>query len=87
MALSQELLTLLRQWEGCLLSAYPDPASGGVPWTIGYGHTGPEVTAGLTIMGAALDGGGVNRSQMAPVRWADPSPAAGTPSPRESLPG
>ena len=49
MALSPEALTLIRQWEGCRLSAYPDPASGGEPWTIGYGHTGPEVTAGLTI--------------------------------------
>jgi GH24 family phage-related lysozyme (muramidase) len=49
MALSPEALTLIRQWEGCRLSAYPDPASGGEPWTIGYGHTSPEVTAGLTI--------------------------------------
>ena len=27
--------------------AYPDPLSGGDPWTIGYGHTGPEVKPGL----------------------------------------
>jgi lysozyme len=32
--------------EGCLLTAYRDVA--GV-WTVGYGHTGPEVKAGLTI--------------------------------------
>lgn len=35
---------LLRQLEGCRLTAYPD--EGGV-WTIGYGHTGPEVVPGL----------------------------------------
>jgi len=42
-------LQLLKTWEGCILTAYPDPASGGDPWTIGYGHTGPEVSPGLTI--------------------------------------
>lgn len=35
--------------EGLRLKAYPDPASGGDPWTIGYGHTGPEVRPGMTI--------------------------------------
>lgn len=30
---------LVARWEGCELVAYPDPATGGVPWTIGYGHT------------------------------------------------
>jgi len=25
--------------EGCVLTAYPDPGTGGSPWTIGYGHT------------------------------------------------
>jgi len=38
----------LRQDEGLRLTAYPDPLSGAEPWTIGYGHTGPEVHAGLT---------------------------------------
>ena len=47
---------LLKTWEGCRLSAYPDPASGGDPWTIGYGHTGPEVSPGLTISQAQADG-------------------------------
>lgn len=28
-------------------TAYPDPLTGGAPWTIGYGHTGPEVRKGL----------------------------------------
>jgi lysozyme len=37
----------LRRDEGLRLIAYPDPASGGAPWTIGYGHTGREVHPGL----------------------------------------
>ncbi|MBD1194446.1 glycoside hydrolase family protein [Vulcanococcus sp. Clear-D1] len=49
MPLTPEGWTLLKTWEGCRLSAYPDPASGGAPWTIGYGHTGAEVVQGLTI--------------------------------------
>ena len=40
---------LTEQFEGCKLTAYPDPGTGGSPWTIGYGHTGPEVHLGLTI--------------------------------------
>jgi lysozyme len=35
--------------EGCRLTAYPDPGTGGDPWTIGYGHTGSDVHPGLTI--------------------------------------
>jgi lysozyme len=34
--------------EGRRLHAYPDPLTGGAPWTIGVGHTGPEVKQGLT---------------------------------------
>ena len=32
--------------EGCRLVAYPDPLSGGEPWTIGYGCTGPGIGPG-----------------------------------------
>ena len=32
--------------EGCRLTAYPDPVSGGEPWTIGYGATGPGISQG-----------------------------------------
>lgn len=39
-------LALTEQFEGCELTAYQDQV--GV-WTIGYGHTGPDVTPGLTI--------------------------------------
>ena len=42
-----ELATdLIAVFEGCKLTAYKD--SGGV-WTIGIGHTGPDVVEGLTI--------------------------------------
>lgn len=29
--------------------AYPDPGTGGAPWTICWGHTGPEVKPGLKV--------------------------------------
>jgi len=37
---------LIRAFEGVRLTAYQD--SGGV-WTVGFGHTGPEVVQGYTI--------------------------------------
>jgi|SRR6185312_4402334 len=40
---SDLLLADLRRDEGLRLRAYPDPLSGGEPWTIGYGHTGSDV--------------------------------------------
>jgi lysozyme len=46
---SKNGLHLTEQFEGCRLTAYPDPATGGDPWTIGYGHTGSDVHKGLTI--------------------------------------
>lgn len=30
---------LIKEYEGCVLKAYPDPGTGGDPWTIGYGNT------------------------------------------------
>ncbi|KUM04892.1 lysozyme [Chromobacterium subtsugae] len=39
-------ISLIKQFEGVRLTAYQDIV--GV-WTIGYGHTGPEVKKGLTI--------------------------------------
>jgi lysozyme len=39
-------LALTEQFEGCELTAYQDQV--GV-WTIGYGHTGPDVVSGLSI--------------------------------------
>ena len=32
-------LQLIKEFEGCHLEAYPDPLSGGEPWTIGFGTT------------------------------------------------
>jgi lysozyme len=34
-----DALKLIQQFEGCHLDAYPDPLSGGEPWTIGWGTT------------------------------------------------
>jgi GH24 family phage-related lysozyme (muramidase) len=39
---------LIQSFEGCKLKAYPDPGSGGDPWTIGWGSTGPGIAKGLT---------------------------------------
>lgn len=49
MNISEVGLELIRKYEGCKLAAYPDPGSGGAPWTIGYGHTGNDVYPGLQI--------------------------------------
>jgi GH24 family phage-related lysozyme (muramidase) len=45
-----EGLALIKQFEGCArkrpdgrFEAYPDPGTGGDPWTIGWGATGPDV--------------------------------------------
>lgn len=40
-------IRVIQYFESCHLDAYPDPATGGDPWTIGWGHTGPEVKPGL----------------------------------------
>ena len=50
MRMSDAGIALIKEFEGCRLTAYKCPA--GV-WTIGYGHTSaagsPEVTPGMTI--------------------------------------
>jgi len=45
MQISEKGLALIREWEGCRLTAYQD---GGKVWTIGYGHT-KGVKPGQTI--------------------------------------
>lgn len=52
-AISIATETLIKPFEGYALKlpdgscgAYPDPGSGGAPWTIGYGSTGPDITRG-----------------------------------------
>lgn len=47
---SQRGIDLIKSSEGLRLTAYPDPATGGEPWTIGYGTTrgvkpGMKITA------------------------------------------
>jgi GH24 family phage-related lysozyme (muramidase) len=57
-----EGVALVKRFEGCarrredgLVEAYPDPASGGAPWTIGWGATGPGIAAGTTWTPAQCD--------------------------------
>lgn len=40
MKISDAGIALIKSHEGLRLKAYPDPGTGGEPWTIGYGHTG-----------------------------------------------
>ena len=52
-------LLLIKTFEGCRLTAYPDPGTGGEPWTIGVGNTrypnGREVRRGDTITPVEAD--------------------------------
>lgn len=54
MHISDAGLSLIKSFEGLRLEAYPDPATGGDPWTIGYGHTG-DVEQGQVITEAEAD--------------------------------
>ena len=40
-------IAVVEHFEGCRLRAYPDPKTGGVPWTIGVGATGAEISPGV----------------------------------------
>lgn len=40
MKISDRGLDIIKLSEGLRLEAYPDPGTGGEPWTIGFGHTG-----------------------------------------------
>ncbi|RXZ64063.1 lysozyme [Pelagerythrobacter rhizovicinus] len=55
-------VALIKRFEGCqrlradgLVEAYPDPATGGAPWTIGWGATGPEIGPGTVWTQAQCD--------------------------------
>ncbi|MBS7545696.1 lysozyme [Ancylobacter oerskovii] len=54
-----EIVDHVKRFEGCRLTAYPDPGSkNGEPWTIGYGHTSDKFMAvrrGMTISQAQAD--------------------------------
>ena len=51
--LNTATVDLMHEFEGCRLKAYPDPATGNEPWTIGWGTTilptGAKVVKGMTI--------------------------------------
>lgn len=49
MNISEAGIKLIKSFEGCMLMAYPDPGTGGDPWTAGWGHTGSDVQRGLQI--------------------------------------
>lgn len=53
MNVSQKGIDLIKSFEGLKLEAYPDPATGDDPWTIGYGTTvypsGKKVSKGDII--------------------------------------
>ena len=52
-------LAIIKAFEGLSTTAYPDPGTGGEPWTIGYGHTSaagdPKVYPGLKITAAQAE--------------------------------
>lgn len=48
-------ISLIKRWEGCRLEAYPDPGTGGAPWTVGWGSTGPGIVKGVKWSQAQAD--------------------------------
>jgi len=54
MTISENGVKMIEGFEGFSAKAYPDPGTGGAPWTIGYGHTG-GVKPGETISQATAE--------------------------------
>lgn len=54
MKTSTEGIALIKQFEGCRLTAYK-PVAAEQYYTIGYGHYGPDVTAGMVITQAQAE--------------------------------
>ena len=54
MDISSKGLNLIKKYEGCRLTAYK-PVAAEKYWTIGYGHYGPDVRAGMKITQAQAD--------------------------------
>ena len=55
-------IALIKRFEGCArkgrdgqFKAYPDPGTGGAPWTIGWGATGPGITPATVWSQAQCD--------------------------------
>lgn len=59
MQTSEKGIKNIKDFEGCSLTAYPDPGTGGSPWTIGYGWTHPvdgkPIKPGMTIKQETAD--------------------------------
>lgn len=59
MQTSEKGIKNIKNFEGCSLTAYPDPGTGGAPWTIGYGWTHPvdgkPIKPGMTIKQETAD--------------------------------
>ncbi len=47
MRLSKDGQDFIKSYESLKLRAYPDPKTGGKPWTVGWGHTGSDVAPGV----------------------------------------
>ncbi|GLQ87831.1 glycoside hydrolase family protein [Dyella flagellata] len=54
LGISEDGVKMIEGFEGFSATAYPDPGTGGAPWTIGYGHTG-AVVPGQTISQAQAE--------------------------------
>jgi lysozyme len=72
-------IALIQRFEGCaqvhrdgLVEAYPDPGTGGDPWTIGWGATGPGIARGTVWTRQECDA----RLEADLVRYADEVSAA-----------
>ncbi|MEO6388751.1 MAG: lysozyme [Croceibacterium sp.] len=55
-------ISLIKHFEGCarlradgVFEAYPDPGTGGAPWTVGWGATGPDIGPGTCWSQAQCD--------------------------------
>lgn len=55
MKISLNGVALMHRFEELRLESYPDPKTGGDPWTIGWGHTGADVYPGLLWTPAQAD--------------------------------
>lgn len=60
--MSPFLIPDLKRDEGFRAKAYPDPLSGGEPWTVGYGFTGPDIGPRTTMTLAEADAEIVRRT-------------------------
>ena len=62
LSIGAEGIALIKRFEGCAkkrgdgrIEAYPDPATGGAPWTIGWGATGHGIGPGTVWTQDACD--------------------------------